>query len=287
MQIKNHWITDAERVPTTKYSRGRTITPKFIVMHYTAGMTHASDLYTLAKSNGQVSCQLLIDRDGGLIQMGGFNRRMWHAGPSRAHGYSDLNSHSVGIEICNIGFLKKVGDDQWKHWNGSIFSSNDRPGEAKTPIFGWEQGPYPAAGSGTYAWEPYYNEQLETLDKVCVALRDQYPSIKWVVSHEEIDTRGWKTDPGPAFPMRRYERIVESREDPSVEQDDDEVSIYWNSIIDLHVRERPSWESDKKYVLKPDMDVYVLESRGYWLLISHPATGVGGWVYAPYMERQE
>lgn len=292
MKIKSHWIEGVERVPTKKMSSSR-ITPKFIVYHYTAGISEKGDLYTLAKSSRSVSCQLLIKRDGTVIQMGGFNRRMWHAGPSRSNGYSDLNSHSVGIEICNAGYFRKKDNGMYEHWTGkqysgdSIIAGDDGKAIGKgLPIKEWEHAKHPVVGSSMNAWEPYTDEQLAALDEITDALRDHYPTIKWGVSHEEIDMRGWKSDPGPAFPMRRYTKIIEDRGDGFGEHDDGEA--LWNSIVNLNVRSSPNMGDNIVTTLSPNDDVVVLETHRGWLLV----TGIdnyekSGWVYSKYMERSE
>lgn len=285
MQVKNHWLTDVKRVPTKKM--GGRITPKFIVMHYTAGFSYAGDLHTLAKSGAKVSCQLLVDRDGSVTQMGAFNRRMWHAGPSKSHGYSDLNSHSIGIEICNIGWLKFTNQG-YRHWNGELFDP-DVPikgiGKGLAPSK-WLHEKHPTAGSGMFAWEPYTDEQLLALDDITNALRDRYDTLKWVVSHEEIDTRGWKTDPGPDFPLRRYIKIIEDRSDDDSVHDDQMGTSVWNPVVPLNVRSSPEMGDNIIRVFKTEDELVVLAERGNWMLVrTADGSEVGGWVYGKYLER--
>lgn len=288
MKIKHHWLEGVERVPTKKMSPGK-IVPKFIVYHYTAGISERGDLHTLAKSNRSVSCQLMIKRDGSIIQMGPFDRRMWHAGPSRAHGYKDLNSHSIGIEICNAGFFRQT-DKGYQHWTGKLYPA-DEPivdpvsGKAigkSTPPSDWLHEKHPVVGSSMNAWEPYTDGQLAALDEITEALCEQYPSIKWGVSHEEIDMRGWKSDPGPAFPLRRYTKIIEDRSDPDAEHDSE--TTVWRSIVNLNVRSSPQMGDNIIKVLTPMEPVSVLESHRGWLLIASGGD-ITGWVYSKYMER--
>jgi len=235
MKVLNHVLSAesgdpaVERVKTEKMSGE--ITPKIIVMHYTAGWTTAGDLYTLsapvAKSR-QASSHLLIGRNAEIYQIVPFNRRAWHAGPSyhKASGLSGLNAHSIGIEISNHGWVH----ESWTEQNGTVYTDQyggryDVNGVAVSgsrrvkPNGGsfqaWEKHYHPRLGNKYTAdntlWEPFTDDQLSVLDVIVRALVNKYPTIKYVVSHEEIDTRGWKTDPGPMFPLRRYQKIVENR----------------------------------------------------------------------------
>jgi hypothetical protein len=90
---------------------------------------------------------------------------------------------------------------------GSFVGSSRRLASAPAD---WLHKYHPRLAQGVYAWEPYPTEQLRALDVVVPALIKAYPTIKWIVSHEEVDTRGWKTDPGFCFPMARYTRHLAS-----------------------------------------------------------------------------
>ena len=50
---------------------------------------------------------LLVHQDGGIVHMVDEDKRAWHAGKSSWEGAGDVNSRSVGIEVCNPGH----GDD--------------------------------------------------------------------------------------------------------------------------------------------------------------------------------
>jgi len=225
MKITKHWFDDVERVKTTKMNSGRTIVPKFIILHYTAGWTFEGDLHTLTESSRQASTHLLIGRDARVVQMGGFNRRMWHAGPSKSDGYKDINSHGIGIELTNIGWVKKVAEGIWEDPYGQRFNKHgefiesSRDLDLDTPIDHWETGRHSNNGSGEFAWQPFSLPQLEALDYVVKALIKKYPTIEFIRGHDEIDTRGWKTDPGLAFPLRRYTRLLEDRGQATLPED--------------------------------------------------------------------
>jgi N-acetylmuramoyl-L-alanine amidase len=206
---EDHWLTPAEYEDTTKY--GGEITPVFLVMHYTAGWTTAGDVHTLAKGEGQVSSQLVLSREGTPWQLIPFNRKAWHAGPSTAYGYNNLNSHSIGIEISNAGWIKRTDDgfiDQYGNRidHTGMFANGKRRTHSHPDE--WLSAPHKRLARGDYIWEPFYQPQLAWLDEFVPVALKRYPTIKYIVSHEEIDTRGWKTDPGPAFPMARYTKLL-------------------------------------------------------------------------------
>lgn len=188
---------------------GSTIVPKFIVMHYTAGYTGKSAIDTFKNPNSKVSAHLVIDLDGSITQMMAFNKSAWHAGPSKHDGFTNLNSHSIGIEIVNIGYLRKQTDGWYVDAYGNKRSAGVWP-------YGFIEAKHPRVGSGTYYWPIYTPQQMETLNKLVPLLIKAY-GIKDIVSHEEIDTRGWKTDPGPAFDLAHFRKMLYGREDESVE----------------------------------------------------------------------
>lgn len=196
-------------VPTKK--QGGVLKPVGIVMHYTAGYTTAGDVDTLAKSDRKASAHLVVGRDGELVQIVPFDRVAWHAGPSKYKDMSSLNNYAIGIEISNCGWLRKTPTGKYQDEYGNTMTPDGEFVTGHRRLHsspdGWLHQKHPRLGSAEVAWEPYYPAQLTTLDAVVKALCGAY-DIKWIVSHEEIDTRGWKTDPGPAFPMQRYQTIL-------------------------------------------------------------------------------
>lgn len=293
MKVKSHWLTDAKRVKTNKYSRGRRISPKFVVMHFTAGWSESGDIHVLTKSKSKVSCQLIVQRDGTVIETMPLNNRAWHAGPSRAHGYTDLNSHSIGIEFCNLGWLKKQPNGTYRHWNGFIVDGAsgevvnskrvDFVPSGVSDITAWPHTVGGVPGSGTFAWEPYTEAQLEAGDAIVEALRDAY-GVKWVVSHEEIDTRGWKSDPGPAFPLQRYQNLVSNRE--TGQEEINGATTLWYPVVELNVRRQPEMLDNVITTIKSDDNVVIVGKHNKWYLIQSMKTEAEGWVYSSYLRRR-
>ena len=56
------------------------------------------------------SAHLVIDRNGDIIQLVPFNVESWHAGKSFHLGRVNLNHYSIGIELDNLGKLRREGE---------------------------------------------------------------------------------------------------------------------------------------------------------------------------------
>jgi N-acetylmuramoyl-L-alanine amidase len=75
---------------------------RLIVLHYTA-VTCAEALALLCDPAKEVSSHYLISADGEVLNLVGEDQRAWHAGKGWWGAISDVNSHSIGIEIENDG----------------------------------------------------------------------------------------------------------------------------------------------------------------------------------------
>lgn len=78
--------------------------PSLIVLHYTAMHSAQDALAVLCNPDTEVSAHYLIDRQGCVFQMVQEADRAWHAGAGAWGEIRDVNSHSIGIELCNDGF---------------------------------------------------------------------------------------------------------------------------------------------------------------------------------------
>src|SRR4051812_31620961 len=84
-------------------ARADGITADILLLHYT-GMRSAQDAERrLCEAASRVSSHYLVHEDGVICQMVPETRRAWHAGVSSWRGATDINSHSIGIEIVNPG----------------------------------------------------------------------------------------------------------------------------------------------------------------------------------------
>lgn len=88
------------------------VQPSILVLHYTGTDTgqEAEDYYMNTKIHakaGLISPHYMIDRDGTITQFVDEQKRAWHAGQSWWDGKSDINSHSIGIELVNPGHCRQ------------------------------------------------------------------------------------------------------------------------------------------------------------------------------------
>lgn len=79
------------------------IAPSLLVLHYTDCRDAEEALSLLCDPDRAVSAHYLVDSDGTVMQLVPEERRAWHAGVSFWAGITDVNSHSIGIEIQNGG----------------------------------------------------------------------------------------------------------------------------------------------------------------------------------------
>ena len=281
MKITKHWLEGVDRAPTKKM--GGEIEPTIIVMHYTAGWTTRGDVATLSTSDRPASAHLVVGRQGEVFQIVPFNMKAWHAGPSRFNGKSDVNVRSIGIEISNAGWIKQLTNGNFQDQYGQTIRPDGQfVGQKRktfTPPSEWHQEYHPRLARGEYAWEPFYEPQLKILDELTALLIETY-DIQHIVSHEEIDTRGWKTDPGPMFPMRRYTKLLDDRStriDP----------LLVVTASELNLRDNPSPEKTRVLaVLKRGTTLRVISEYETWALVRVDVPGgAEGWVNTYYTEK--
>jgi N-acetylmuramoyl-L-alanine amidase len=77
--------------------------PDMLILHYTGMTDPQAALDLLCNPASRLSAHYLVHEDGRIIQLVPEARRAWHAGISSWEGKTDLNSHSIGIEIVNPG----------------------------------------------------------------------------------------------------------------------------------------------------------------------------------------
>jgi N-acetylmuramoyl-L-alanine amidase len=79
-----------------------------VVLHYTAMESAEAALQRLCDPKIEVSCHYLIARHGAVFQLVDETQRAWHAGAGCWGNVNDVNSHSIGIELCNLGPLANL-----------------------------------------------------------------------------------------------------------------------------------------------------------------------------------
>ncbi len=88
--------------PSPNYSE-RALPVSMLVMHYTGMESCSAAIERLADSAFGVSAHYVVAEDGQIVHMVDEAHRAHHAGVSFWQGTTDINSASIGIEICNPG----------------------------------------------------------------------------------------------------------------------------------------------------------------------------------------
>ena len=107
---------------------------------------------------------------------------------------------------------------------------------------------------------------------------DEY-NILDIVSHEQIDTRGWKTDPGPSFPMEDFKRLLFKAPHRDLDAD-----MYEVTASSLNVRWGPGTNFGTKASVSRGDVVKVVDTDGSWKRVDINGDD-DGWVHGAYLRR--
>ena len=182
MDIADHWLTNARRVPSPNFNqRPPQQEPELIVIHcislppgvyggnaieqfFQNQLDPSGHPYFATIAEMQVSSHLLIKRDGELVQFVAFDQRAWHAGQSSFEGRDNCNDFSIGIELEGTDY-----------------------------------------GSFTLL-------QYQQLSAVITALQMSYPGLAsgQIQGHSDI-APGRKTDPGPFFDWTLLRQMLQEK----------------------------------------------------------------------------
>ncbi|MFA5955151.1 N-acetylmuramoyl-L-alanine amidase [Hyphomicrobium sp.] len=99
--------------------------PSLLVLHYTGMSSAAKAIDWLARPESGVSCHYVVDEHGHITQLVPEELRAWHAGASYWRGETDINSHSIGIEIQNPGHQHGYPDFPLKQMRAVVALSQD------------------------------------------------------------------------------------------------------------------------------------------------------------------
>lgn len=79
------------------------VAPDLVVLHYTAMPSCAAAKERLCDPLAQVSAHYLICEAGDVLALVPERARAWHAGAGSWGAVTDVNSHSIGVELANDG----------------------------------------------------------------------------------------------------------------------------------------------------------------------------------------
>ncbi len=267
LSIKNHRLMGDGVSFRQTPNVGGALTPRFVVLHYTAGRNAESSVESLCtkKPQGNASAHIVLGRDGRIVQLAAFNSVTWHAGVSQWNGINGLNPLSIGIEMDNAGLLHREGD-HFASWFGKTYPDNEVLLAAHRH------------GGGTQPWHTFTERQIERALELCELLVAHY-RLEDVLGHEDI-ARGRKSDPGPAFPLA----AVRSR---AVGRGADVMPRLLVNATTLNIRSGPGAEYPTVAPsLKRGAELILLEPQDRWSRVAVVGvTDLEGWVCNDFITR--
>jgi len=154
-----------------------------IYLHHTAGNGNAEGVSRYWNGNdSRIATAFIIGENGTIVQCFSSKHWAWHLGIDQEDfarngaKYSNLNKLSVGIEVCNWGYLKKKGDKFYNYAGGVVNPSYVT--ELETPYKGYKY------------WYKYSDAQIESLRQLVEYLCDTYDIPKdyrseiWAIDKE-------------------------------------------------------------------------------------------------------
>lgn len=276
MKVVNHLLEGVRVVRSPNVSG--LMDPTGAIMHYTAGYTAESAINTLTDPKAKVSAHLVIDWDGTITQLVPFNRIAWHAGPSILDGIKGCNNFTVGFEFVNPGYFRIAKDGTIMDWEGK------RPIPQKT-LDKYDlsiKAPNARIGGGNFIWPGYSKAQIDAGLAALKAIHEAY-GLKHLGGHEEVDTRKWKTDPGPAFPMSLFKAVIHNRTDRS-DGAKPVTSRFLVNTPKLNVRAAANSSGAVLTTLAGGSEVVVLQDLGAWSLVEY-APGKKGYLADQYLKK--
>ncbi len=267
LTLQNHRLVGPNVVFRATPNVAGALTPKYLVMHYTAGSSAKSSIESLCtkKPQGNASAHLVLARDGTITQLAPFNVVTWHAGVSQWNGIEGLNPFSIGVEIDNAGPMNQVGD-QFIAWFGKAYPASEVMMAAHKH------------GGPVRPWHTYTAVQIERCLELAELLVHHY-ALQDVIGHDDI-ARGRKQDPGPAFPLASIAGRALGR-------GDDHAVRYVITTAGTNIRSGPGAEfAAVAPALKKGTVVVLLEPSDRWSKVEvDGATEVEGWVNNSLMVR--
>jgi len=275
MKIINHRLCYDDETPypyQDSPNHSGTYTPRYLVMHYTAGSSSTASINWLTNPQAKASAHIVIGREGDITQLVPFNVISWHAGRSAWQGLSSMNRYSIGIEMDNAGVLQRTADGEWVAWFGDTYGDD----EVIEAVHKNE--------SQMRAWQLYTPEQLYAALEVAAVLVEHY-NLQDVIGHDDI-APGRKSDPGPAFPMTTFRSRLFGRTD-----DENDTNTY-ATTVNLNIRVGPGLNHSPLDVSPLPGGTQVTttgDEEGDWKEVEvaeiKGEVEVQGWVHGRYLRR--
>ncbi len=187
-----------------------------VYLHHTAGNGNAEGVSKYWNGNdSRIATAFIIGENGTIVQCFSSKHWAWHLGIDaedfvrNGAKYSNLNKTSVGIEVCNWGYLKKKGDKFYNYAGGVVNPSYVT--ELDQPYKGYKY------------WYKYSDAQIESLRQLIVYLCEtygipkEYRSEIWAIDKEAFKgTKGIFThnsvrkDKSDMYPCPRVIKMLQN-----------------------------------------------------------------------------
>jgi N-acetylmuramoyl-L-alanine amidase len=210
--VTPHTIVGDRQWPSPNFGDRRCgVRPSMIVLHYTAMENGAVARARLCDPTAEVSAHWLISEGGAVEALVDEAKRAWHAGAGAWAGVTDVNSHSIGIELVNRGThpfpepqmtaLEGLLCGIMQRWNIAahrvIGHSDMAPGRKADPgaRFDWQR----LARAGLSVW-PVPQGRARSCDFAKNARRFGYPDAgdDLILAAFRLRFRPWATGPADA-----------------------------------------------------------------------------------------
>lgn len=109
-----------KQVPDTSFYYQQEFPKQRIVIHHTAGYLKG-DIAQLSRKGVEVSVPFVIARSGHIYNLWKSKYWSYHLGPGAIGGNAAMSQRSIGIEMSNIGFLRKAPNGDFH----TIYSTSD------------------------------------------------------------------------------------------------------------------------------------------------------------------
>jgi N-acetylmuramoyl-L-alanine amidase len=96
-------MTDIISQPSPNFDSRNGTPVSLLIMHYTGMESGTAAIERLCDPAARVSSHYVVEEDGRIFALVAEENRAWHAGVSYWRGKTNLNAHSIGIEIVNPG----------------------------------------------------------------------------------------------------------------------------------------------------------------------------------------
>jgi N-acetyl-anhydromuramyl-L-alanine amidase AmpD len=208
-----------KQVPDKSYYYEEEFPKERIVLHFTAGYLKG-DIAQLSRKGVEVSVPFVIARSGHIYNLWSSKYWSYHLGPGAIGGNTAMSQRSIGIEISNIGFLRKKSGGLLH----TVYSTDDvYCTEQETAYYQ----KLPAAYRGEQYYATFTSAQYNALNLLLRFLTARYKiprtflptakrfdpfasaaeaeGFKGICSHVNFRPTG-KWDIGPAFNWGRLEK---------------------------------------------------------------------------------